>query len=52
MTDSGAEDGPGCRHCGDPVESSDDRRVVSTVDDGAANHVHFCSTDCLTAWES
>ena len=51
MTDSTDEDGPECRTCGQPVADSRDRRVVSTVEDGAAVHLHFCDDDCLESWE-
>lgn len=52
MTDSTDEDGPACRHCGDPVESDSEQRVVTTVEDGEAVYDHFCSDDCLENRES
>ncbi|WP_254763217.1 DUF7576 family protein [Natrinema marinum] len=52
MTDSTDEDGPECRHCGDPVGSSPEQRVITTVEDGATVYKHFCSDDCLELWEA
>ncbi|WP_265110167.1 DUF7576 family protein [Halosolutus halophilus] len=52
MIDSTDEDGPDCHRCGVAVASTGEQRVVSTVEDGEAIHTHFCSDDCLTAWES
>ena len=52
MADSTDEDSPACRQCGDPVASSSDYRVVTTVEDGEAVYNHFCSDDCLESWDS
>ncbi|RZV08466.1 hypothetical protein BDK88_2536 [Natrinema hispanicum] len=52
MIDSLEEEPPECRQCGWSVEPSSERRVVTTVGDGAAVHRHFCSDECLECWES
>ncbi|WP_440766140.1 DUF7576 family protein [Natronorubrum sp. DTA7] len=52
MADSTDEDAPDCRACGDPVASSSEQRVVTTLENGEAQYLHFCSDDCLENWES
>jgi len=52
MTDSTDEDAPECRQCGDPVESSSERRVITTVEDGTTVYKHFCNDDCRELWEA
>ncbi|WP_436347300.1 DUF7576 family protein [Natronorubrum sp. FCH18a] len=52
MADSTDEDSPECRACGDPVASSSEQRVVTTLEDGETVYRHFCSDDCLENWES
>lgn len=52
MSDSTDADSSECRTCNQPVADSRDRRVVTTVEDGAAVHLHFCDDDCLEVWES
>ncbi|ELY58639.1 DUF7576 family protein [Natronolimnohabitans innermongolicus] len=50
MADSTDEDAIECRQCGDPVESTTDRRVVTTVEDGQTEYEYFCDDDCLGDW--
>ncbi|ELY42804.1 DUF7576 family protein [Natronorubrum tibetense] len=52
MADSTDEDSPECRTCGDPVASSSEQRVVTTLENGETVYQHFCSDDCLESWES
>ena len=52
MTDSTDEDGPDCHHCGGDVASTENQRVISTIENGKALHTYFCSDDCLASWES
>ena len=52
MADSTDEDSPECRACNDTVVSSSDQRVITTLEDGEAQYLHFCSVDCLENWES
>ncbi|MFC4543924.1 hypothetical protein ACFO5R_18515 [Halosolutus amylolyticus] len=52
MIDSVDEDEPDCQYCGLTVASTDERRVVTTIEEGTAIHTHFCSDDCLAAWKS
>lgn len=52
MADSTDDDSPECRQCGDPVASSSEQRVVTTLEDGEAVYRYFCTTDCLENWES
>lgn len=52
MADATDDDAPRCHYCDDPVGGSSDRRVVPSVEDGTAIHLHFCDDDCLEAWES
>ncbi|MFB6154300.1 MAG: hypothetical protein ABEJ22_00275 [Haloferacaceae archaeon] len=48
----GAEDdAPACATCGDSV-SGTGRRVTTRVEDGRVVHRHFCSDECLDAFES
>lgn len=51
MTDSTDEESE-CRACGEPVASSSEQRVVTSVEDGQAEYRHFCSDDCLESWQS
>ncbi|MFA9425545.1 hypothetical protein [Natronorubrum sp. A-ect3] len=43
---------PECRQCGDSVASASEQRIVSTVEDGTANHLYFCGDACLELWEA
>lgn len=52
MADSTDEESPECRVCGTAVAQSTEQRVVTTVEDGAAVHRHFCSDECLEVWEA
>ncbi|MFD1563767.1 hypothetical protein ACFR99_09425 [Haloarchaeobius amylolyticus] len=50
MTESATEDAPDCRQCGEPVESTSEHRVVTTVEAGTTVYDYFCSDDCLERW--
>ncbi|WP_408959364.1 hypothetical protein [Natrinema sp. 74] len=52
MTDSTDEAGPECRQCGDPVGSSPEQRVITTVEDGTAVYKRFCDDDCRERWDT
>lgn len=52
MTDSTDDDGPRCDNCGDPIEASPNRRVVTNLEDGEAAYSNFCDDDCLEEWRS
>ncbi|WP_197075836.1 hypothetical protein [Halostagnicola sp. A56] len=53
MTDSpNDDDGPRCDNCGDPIEASPNRRVVTDLEDGEAAYSNFCDDDCLEEWRS
>jgi hypothetical protein len=51
MGDSTDETSPACLECSDPVDETEQRRIVSVVEDGKAVHYHFCSKHCLDRWD-
>ncbi|MFB6142217.1 MAG: hypothetical protein ABEJ30_02610 [Halorientalis sp.] len=44
------EDAPVCATCGERIVDSNDHRVITWVEDGAVEAVHFCDDDCRMAW--
>lgn len=51
MADSTDADPARCRHCGENLEETPRRRVVSSIEDGNAVHWQFCTDECLEAWK-
>ena len=45
------ESAPACDTCGDRIVNESDHRVVTWVEDGGAEHRHFCDDDCEAAWD-
>jgi len=41
---------PACHTCGKKIVQESDHRVVSWVEDGDAEHLHFCDDECREAW--
>jgi len=51
MIDSTDDDAPTCRDCGEPVKTDSSHRIASTVEDGKAVHLYFCTDDCFENWD-
>lgn len=45
------DDAPVCAACGEPAFGTG-RRVTTRVEDGRVVHRHFCSDECLDAFEA
>ncbi|WP_174811715.1 DUF7576 family protein [Salinadaptatus halalkaliphilus] len=50
MADSTDEDSHRCEQCTAPIGDSNERRVVTSIEDGTAVHRHFCDENCLEKW--
>lgn len=50
--DVSEDDAPVCGNCGEPIVQSPDHRVVTRVDDGEVETIHFCDDDCHAAWDA
>ncbi|PSQ08601.1 hypothetical protein BRC93_14925 [Halobacteriales archaeon QS_5_70_15] len=44
------EDAPQCATCGEPILHEVDHRVVTWIEDGSVESVHFCGDDCRSEW--
>ncbi|TQQ83301.1 hypothetical protein EGH24_00410 [Halonotius terrestris] len=44
--DISEEDAPECAVCSKRIVQLPTHRVITTVEDGQIEHVHFCSADC------
>ncbi len=40
------EDAPVCETCEEPIVQLPTHRVISSIEDGTAVHLHFCDDDC------
>jgi hypothetical protein len=49
--DVSPDEAPDCATCGEPIVDSPDHRVITWVDDGEVQSVHFCDEDCRLAWD-
>jgi hypothetical protein len=49
--DVSAAEAPECATCGGTVVDESAHRVVTWVDDGAVETVHFCDDDCRDDWD-
>lgn len=45
------EDAPNCETCGTALVNNPDHRVVTWIEDEAAQTAHFCDADCRTNWD-
>ncbi|PSP89291.1 hypothetical protein BRC90_05305 [Halobacteriales archaeon QS_4_69_34] len=45
------ETAPACAVCGETILNSPTHRVLTWVDDGRAEHRHFCDGACLADYE-
>jgi len=43
-------DAPTCHTCGKKIVTEPEHRVVSWIDDGSAEHLHFCDDECREGW--
>jgi len=41
---------PTCHTCGKKILQEPDHRIVSWVDEGDVEHLHFCDDECREAW--
>ena len=49
--DVNREDAPRCGTCGDPVVDAPDHRVITWVERGTVQSVHFCDDGCRADWD-
>ncbi|WP_323190909.1 hypothetical protein [Halostella sp. PRR32] len=47
-----ADDAPNCANCGESTVPAADRRVHTTIVDGAVDRRQFCSEACLDEWRN
>ena len=45
------DDAPDCETCGTVLVQMPTHRVITWVEDGEVQTVHFCDEDCLTDWQ-
>jgi hypothetical protein len=46
-----AEEAPTCGTCGSAITNSADHRVLTWIDDGEVQAVHFCDDACKADWD-
>lgn len=44
-------DAPQCGACGDPIVDDPEHRVVTWVEEGGIEAVHFCDEACRADWD-
>lgn len=49
--DVSEDDAPVCATCGVAIINSPQHRVITWIDDGVVQTVHFCDDDCRMDWD-
>lgn len=45
------ENAPRCATCGEPIVNDPDHRVITWIEDGTVQTVHFCDEQCRLDWD-
>lgn len=48
--DATEADAPRCGTCGEAVVEAPNHRVITWIEDGTVQTVHFCDDECRMAW--
>lgn len=46
------DEAPSCEACGEPVVEAPDHRVITWVENGEIQTVHFCDEECRNSWDA
>jgi len=49
--DVSEEDAPTCATCGDSILNYPNHRVITWIEDGEVQSVHFCDESCRMEWD-